>query len=145
MDGPEKAVGPPRLSWGGWHGWRGRKALPGTSPPALHAGRGVPGRLGAHLEDGDPGVADVVEADGPVVRVGVARAAHVVVLVPVDAGVVTRATCALGLRLPVGLPAQPSVHSTRSSRRLGMCEHFCMPLSRREEQMNGFSSPSSGW
>ena len=111
MDGPEKAVGPPRLSWGGWHGWRGRKALPGTSPPALHAGRGVPGRLGAHLEDGDPGVADVVEADGPVVRVGVARAAHVVVLVPVDAGVVTRATCALGLRLPVGLPAQRALHA----------------------------------
>ena len=40
MDGPEKAVGPPRLSWGGWHGWRGRKALPGTSPQPYTLGVG---------------------------------------------------------------------------------------------------------
>lgn len=36
-----------------------------------------------YLKDHNPGIADVVEVDGALVRVGVAGAAHVVVLVPV--------------------------------------------------------------
>lgn len=68
-------------------------------------------RARAHLEDGDPGVANVVEIDGAVVRVGVTRAADVVVLVPVDAGVVAGAAQALSLRLPVRLPAQRALHT----------------------------------
>lgn len=77
----------------------GEPALPGCARPARQA----------HLEDGDPGVADVVEVDGPVVRVRVAGAAHVVVLVPVDAGAV--AARGFGLRLTVGLPAQRAGHA----------------------------------
>lgn len=43
-----------------------------------------PGPERPHLEDDDPGVADVVKIDGALVGVGAARAAHVVVAVPVD-------------------------------------------------------------
>lgn len=35
------------------------------------------------------------------------------------------------------------VHSTLYSFLFGMLEHFCMPFSRCDEQMNGFSSASS--
>lgn len=38
-----------------------------------------------HLEDGDPGVSDVVEADGPVVRVLLTGPAVAVERIPVDA------------------------------------------------------------
>lgn len=63
-------------------------------------------RAAAHLENGNPGVANVVKVDGAIVRVEVTRAADVVVLIPVDARVVAGTAHALSLRLPIGLPAQ---------------------------------------
>lgn len=62
------------------------KLLP--SPPLPPLGPQPGGRCqaqGPHLEDDDPGVADIVKVDGALVGVGAARAAHVVVAVPVDA------------------------------------------------------------
>ena len=44
-----------------------------------------PGYPRAYLEDGDPSIANVVKVDGAFEGVGVARAADVVVAVPVDA------------------------------------------------------------
>lgn len=40
-----------------------------------------------YLENGDPGVANVVKVDGPLVRVVLPGSTHVVVLVPVNAAV----------------------------------------------------------
>ena len=42
-------------------------------------------RYHSYQEDGDPGEADVVEGDGPVVRVEPLGLARVEVLIPVDA------------------------------------------------------------
>lgn len=61
------------------------KLLPPPLPtPSPEHGGQCPAQ-GAHLENDDPGVADVVKVDGALVGVGAARAAHVVVAVPVDA------------------------------------------------------------
>lgn len=69
-----------------------------------------PGYPTAYLEDGDPSVANVVEVDGAIVRVEFPRAAYVVVLVPVDAGIAA-GTPILGLWLPIGLPAECALHA----------------------------------
>lgn len=69
-----------------------------------------PGYPRAYLEDGDPSIANVVKVDGTIVRVEFPRAAHVVVLVPVDAGI-SAGTPILGLWLPVGLPAERALHA----------------------------------
>lgn len=74
------------------------------APPLTAPDSGLPGRgtgagarpAGPHLEDDDPGVADVVKVDGTLVGVGAARAAHIVVAVPIDAepaGVEVLAPC----------------------------------------------------
>lgn len=44
-------------------------------------------RFPPYLENGDPGVANVVKVDGPLVRVVLPGLTHVVVLVPVNAAV----------------------------------------------------------
>ena len=63
-----------------------------------------------HLEDGDPGIADVVEVDGALERVVLPRRAVGVVLVPVDAGGVAGAVVGLVVqaagRAATPVPAQ---------------------------------------
>lgn len=56
---------------------------PLPTPSPQHRGRCQ--ARGPHLENDYPGIADVVKVDGALVGVGAARAAHVVVAVPVDA------------------------------------------------------------
>lgn len=69
------------------------------SKPGLHLSACVVGNLSApglpHLEDGDPGVADVVEVDGTLKGVVLPCGAVGVVLVPVDAGGVAGAVVGL--------------------------------------------------
>lgn len=61
------------------------KLLPRPLPTPSPQHRGRCQARGPHLENDDPGIADVVKVDGALVGVGAARAAHVVVAVPVDA------------------------------------------------------------
>ena len=74
-----------------WHRWQAPstecwvKLLPPPLPTSSPQHRGRCQARGPHLENDDPGIADVVKVDGALVGVGAARAAHVVVAVPVDA------------------------------------------------------------
>jgi len=76
----------------------------------------------SHLEYGYPGVADVVEVDGALVRVEVPGPTHVVVLVPVDAAVDAgrserRGQRAGGAALRLGRHAVAAQHPVLTRRR----------------------------
>lgn len=62
----------------------------------------------SYLKNSNPGISNIIKIDGPVVRVHVAGHAHVVVLVPVDAGI--PAGLGAGQAGAVGIHAQGALH-----------------------------------